>query len=276
MTIREVEEQLGITRANVRFYEKEGLLFPKRNPLNDYRDYSEEDVEILRKIMFLRNLGVPVEQIRLLEQEQAELSEILLERLKFLEQEQEKAEDACRVCRELLKEKTDGFAELRLPERVMPGVYSFPDIISRFWLFWDKLVVWGFLALQILYSVIVWPFLPQRIPISWQGMEVTDEAGKWFFFFYLLLSGFLMLAFRQIVYQHLVGGLRCYIEEVNGVVTVGAIGYGFAMQVYTVLFSRGLQMELDHFLLVCIGIYVLAVALIVLCYRKYKRAGRKR
>ena len=26
MTIREVEEQLGVTRANVRFYEKEGLI----------------------------------------------------------------------------------------------------------------------------------------------------------------------------------------------------------------------------------------------------------
>ena len=46
MTIREVEKELGITRANVRFYEKEGLIFPKRNPVNDYRDYSAEDVEI--------------------------------------------------------------------------------------------------------------------------------------------------------------------------------------------------------------------------------------
>ena len=103
MTIREVEEQLGITRANVRFYEKEGLLFPKRNPLNDYRDYSKEDVEILQKIMFLRNLGVPLEQIRLLDQGKAELSEVLLERLDALEQEREKTEESCRICRELLE-----------------------------------------------------------------------------------------------------------------------------------------------------------------------------
>ena len=154
-----------------------------------------------------------------------------------------------------------------------PGEYSPRDIISKLWIFWDKLVVWGFFALQIVYSVIVWPFLPERIPIAWQGMEATDEAGRWFFFFYLVLSGILMVAFRQIVYQHLVGGLRCYMEEVNAVVTVGAIGYGFAMQVYTVLFLQGLRIDVDRYLLICIGIYVLAVALIVLCYRIYKYSG---
>ena len=30
MTIKEVEKKLNITRANIRFYEKEGLLQPKR------------------------------------------------------------------------------------------------------------------------------------------------------------------------------------------------------------------------------------------------------
>ena len=40
MTIKEVEEELNVTRANVRFYEKEGLLTARRNPINGYRDYS--------------------------------------------------------------------------------------------------------------------------------------------------------------------------------------------------------------------------------------------
>ncbi len=64
MTIKEVEQRLKITRANVRFYEKEGLIFPKRNPLNDYRDYSEEDVKSLSKIIFLREIGIPIADIR--------------------------------------------------------------------------------------------------------------------------------------------------------------------------------------------------------------------
>ena len=37
MKINDVEQILGITKANIRFYEKEGLLNPSRNE-NGYRD----------------------------------------------------------------------------------------------------------------------------------------------------------------------------------------------------------------------------------------------
>ena len=38
MTIKEMETRSGLTRANIRFYEAEGLLTPQRRP-NGYRDY---------------------------------------------------------------------------------------------------------------------------------------------------------------------------------------------------------------------------------------------
>lgn len=103
MTIKEIELQLGITRANVRFYEKEGLLFPKRNPMNDYRDYSMEDAETLRKIIFLRNLEVPLENIRLLIQFKIELETVLWEQQEKLKQQQQKTDAACLFCGKLLE-----------------------------------------------------------------------------------------------------------------------------------------------------------------------------
>ena len=54
MTIKEIEKVLGIPRATVRFYEKEGLLAPCRTE-NGYRDYSDEDVKKLKKIIFVDN-----------------------------------------------------------------------------------------------------------------------------------------------------------------------------------------------------------------------------
>lgn len=42
MTIKEVEEQTGLTRSNIRFYEREKLIEPTRNDKNGYRDYSEQ------------------------------------------------------------------------------------------------------------------------------------------------------------------------------------------------------------------------------------------
>lgn len=62
MKINEAEQLLGITKANIRFYEKEGLLTPSRNE-SGYREYSEADIRQLKQIVILRKLGIPVQQI---------------------------------------------------------------------------------------------------------------------------------------------------------------------------------------------------------------------
>ena len=41
MKINEVEQVVGITRKNIRFYEEQGLIAPKRQIENGYRNYSE-------------------------------------------------------------------------------------------------------------------------------------------------------------------------------------------------------------------------------------------
>ena len=56
MTIKELEQQLEIPRATIRFYEKENLIAPKRSD-NSYREYNAEDIETLRKIIILRKFG---------------------------------------------------------------------------------------------------------------------------------------------------------------------------------------------------------------------------
>ena len=63
MKINEVEDLLNTPRANIRYYEKEGLINISRKE-NGYRNYSEEDIQRLKKIIILRKLGVSVEQIK--------------------------------------------------------------------------------------------------------------------------------------------------------------------------------------------------------------------
>lgn len=63
MKINELETQLELSRANIRFYEKEGLLTPSRNE-NGYREYSPEDVEVLKKIIIFRKLGLSIPEIK--------------------------------------------------------------------------------------------------------------------------------------------------------------------------------------------------------------------
>ena len=72
MNIKEIEERSGLTRANIRYYEQEGLIAPVRRE-NKYRDYSEEDLETLLRIALLRSLGFSLEEIRRLQSGEAGL-----------------------------------------------------------------------------------------------------------------------------------------------------------------------------------------------------------
>ena len=63
MNAKQTEAATGISRRNLRFYEDQGLIHPHRNPGNDYRDYSEQDIRDLKLIRALRMLDVPLEEI---------------------------------------------------------------------------------------------------------------------------------------------------------------------------------------------------------------------
>lgn len=53
MTIKEMEALTRMSRANIRYYEAQGLICPAREG-NGYRNYSEEDARALAKIRLLR------------------------------------------------------------------------------------------------------------------------------------------------------------------------------------------------------------------------------
>ena len=52
MKIKQVEELVGITSKNIRFYEDQGLFHPNRSE-NGYRDYGAKDVELVTKAIKL-------------------------------------------------------------------------------------------------------------------------------------------------------------------------------------------------------------------------------
>ena len=56
MNIREVEKETGIKKTNIRYYENAGLIKAGRNKENNYREYTSDDIELLKKIRFLRTL----------------------------------------------------------------------------------------------------------------------------------------------------------------------------------------------------------------------------
>ncbi len=107
MKIYQVEELVGITKKNIRFYEEEGLLNPERDPQNGYRDYSLKDVRQLEKIKLLRKLAVPIEEIRLIEKGSLSFSESMEQQIDRLKKEQLSAQKMMEFCGKLKEEAVD-------------------------------------------------------------------------------------------------------------------------------------------------------------------------
>ncbi|UVI27820.1 MerR family transcriptional regulator [Paenibacillus spongiae] len=64
MHIHEAAKLLGTTPRAIRFYEEKGLLAPVKSPENGYRSYEDTDINRLRWIVSLRELGLPITAIR--------------------------------------------------------------------------------------------------------------------------------------------------------------------------------------------------------------------
>lgn len=98
MTIKEIENLLEIPRATVRFYEKEGLIKPERSG-NSYREYSDEDIATLKKIIILRKLGMSVSDIKDFLYGDKPLQELLAQNILALEEQMKELAGAINVCK---------------------------------------------------------------------------------------------------------------------------------------------------------------------------------
>ncbi len=63
MKTSDLERELGLTKHTIRYYEKEGLITPQRDD-NGYRNYSEEDLQTLRLVKFLRGLNISIDDVK--------------------------------------------------------------------------------------------------------------------------------------------------------------------------------------------------------------------
>lgn len=115
MNIHEVEHLIGLSKKSIRYYEEHGLLKPKRNQENDYRIYQEEDIKKLKVIKFLRELDVPIHDLKLLNDGVLSLQECMKDRIHKIEAEENKFVKVKEMCLEI-QNSTDTFKEFDVPK----------------------------------------------------------------------------------------------------------------------------------------------------------------
>ena len=128
----EVEKITGLRRKAILYYEEKDLISPALEE-NNYRNYSEEDLDRLIKISIYRRLGLSISEIKnILDSNNKKIGKILRDRDYKIELEKSKKNLLERIIRnEDLKEITDELNTLEKEEsiyekltRIFPGYFG--------------------------------------------------------------------------------------------------------------------------------------------------------
>ena len=121
MLIHEVAKRCNITKKAIQYYVEQGLVVPKISE-NGYNDFSDKDIEILKKVSLYRSLDLSVSDIKKVMESKDALKGILYQRTLDLERE--------KVKQELLKQVLEG-AEIENLEEKLRSIDSNVIIINR-------------------------------------------------------------------------------------------------------------------------------------------------
>ena len=135
MKIKQVEELVGITKKNIRFYEDQGLLEVKRAE-NGYREYSLNDVKRLQEIRLLRKLASPIEDMRQMYAGQKSLRSCLEYQVEEMERQKKNLVQVQAFCEQLLNadlslETLDATQCLEQMERLEKEGTNFMDVRKK-------------------------------------------------------------------------------------------------------------------------------------------------
>ena len=190
MTIKDVEKRTGLSRSNIRFYEKEKLIEPSRNERNGYRDYSENDVENIKKIAYLRTLGISIEDIRSIISEKVTLREMIVKQNKVLKSQITDLNKAKFMCEKMLDEESISYEKLQV-EQYVTDLHDYwednqtvfkLDSVSFLYI-WGSMLTWTTITvLCLIIGVLSYSKLPTEIPVQWSKGVATSLVNKnWIF-----------------------------------------------------------------------------------------------
>lgn len=274
MTIREVEEQTGLTRSNIRFYEKEKLIEPARNDKNGYRDYSEGDVENIKKIAYLRTLEISIEDIRSIISDKVPLIEIIEKQTATIQTQIEDLNKAKIMCERMLEAGNVSFDELQV-ERYVTDLESYwsdnkpvfkLDSVGFLYI-WGSLITWTIItSLCLTIGILSYTKLPSEIPVQWDHGMATSVVDKKFIFVYPLVCICIRFLLRPVIYVRFLTNYL-YGELITEYLSNYLCFIALSVELFSILFVYGLVKSVVAVLIVDTVVFIgMLIAGIVLSF----------
>ncbi len=133
MLINEIAKLCKVTKKSVEYYIEQGLICP--NILeNGYRDFSQQDIEIVNKVALYRRLGLSISEIKSILANLDELKSILCKKTLELEQEKVKQDILQRLCHgEKLKDLEEEINNINSKSIIIKKLMDlFPSYYGKF------------------------------------------------------------------------------------------------------------------------------------------------
>ncbi|GAB5613791.1 hypothetical protein JCM37172_08920 [Faecalimonas hominis] len=263
MTIKEVEERTSLSRSNIRFYEKEKLIEPSRNESNGYRDYSENDVENIKKIAYLRTLGISIEDIRSIISEKVTLQEIIEKQNEVLKNQITDLNKAKLMCEKMLEEKSISYEKLQVEQYVTELQDYWKDNQTVFKLdsvsflyIWGSMLTWTTItALCLIIGVLSYSKLPTEIPVQWSNGVATSLVNKNWIFIYPVICIIIRYLLKPFIYAKLQMN-NYYGEIITEYLTNYMCFIVLSTEIFSILFTFGVVKNIVMLLFVNTVVFI--------------------
>ncbi len=101
MRISEVAEKTGLSISNIRFYEKKGLIGPDRDKDSKYRNYTEEDLVLIKQILLFRKMDFSIETISHILNNKLTLEAAIQNQITELEEKRDSIQSSIDLCKKI-------------------------------------------------------------------------------------------------------------------------------------------------------------------------------
>lgn len=101
MRISEVAEKTGLSISNIRFYEKKGLIGPDRDKDSKYRNYTEEDLALIKQILLFRKMDFSIETISHIINKKLTIETAIQNQITELEEKRDSIQSSIDLCQKI-------------------------------------------------------------------------------------------------------------------------------------------------------------------------------
>ena len=263
MTIKDVEERTGLSRSNIRFYEKEKLIEPSRNENNGYRDYSENDVENIKKIAYLRTLGISIEDIRSIISEKVTLQEMIEKQKEVLKNQINDLNKAKLMCEKMLDEESISYEKLQV-EQYVTDLHDYwkdnrtvfkLDSVSFLYI-WGSMLTWTMItSLCLIIGALSYSKLPTEIPVQWSKGVATSLVNKNWIFICPVICIIIRYLLKPFIYAKLQMN-NYYGEIITEYLTNYMCFIVLSVEIFSILFTFGVVKSVVVLLFVDTAIFI--------------------